>query len=161
MITAAFEWEFKRNYPRGITKSKKTIDAEKKVTDIINDLIKNNTGKSKEIFKFLKKLIKSDNLESRIIEYGKDYGNISDIFGNHLYGLNKEKLNYKQMGKRLSDQRNHFAHGDIDKEFIGLSLLDLIYLEYVIYIMQLKFYGLDDDAIKYSINDLFRCNLSL
>ena len=65
------------------------------------------------------------------------------------------------MGKRLSDQRNHFAHGDIDKEFIGLSLLDLIYLEYVIYIMQLKFYGLDDDAIKYSINDLFRCNLSL
>lgn len=161
MITAAFEWEFKRNYPRGITKSKKTIDAEKKVTDIINDLIKNNTGKSKEIFKFLKKLIKSDNLESRIIEYGKDYGNISDIFGNHLYGLNKEKLNYKQMGKRLSDQRNHFAHGDIDKKIIGLSLLDLIYLEYVIYIMQLKFYGLDDDAIKHSINDLFRCNLSL
>ena len=65
------------------------------------------------------------------------------------------------MGKRLSDQRNHFAHGDIDKKIIGLSLLDLIYLEYVIYIMQLKFYGLDDDAIKHSINDLFRCNLSL
>lgn len=161
MITAAFEWEFKRNYPNGITKNKKTIEAEKKVTDIIDDFIKNNTGKSKEIFKFLKKLIKSDNLESRIIEYGKDYGNISDIFGNHLYGLNNEKLNYKHMGKRLSDQRNHFAHGDIDKEFIGLSLLDLIYLEYVIYIMQLKFYGLDDDMIKHSINDLFRYNLAL
>ncbi|MCM1370711.1 MAG: hypothetical protein NC181_02320 [Clostridium sp.] len=161
MITAAFEWEFKRNYPLGIAKSKKTIEAEKRVTDIIDDLIKNNTGKSKEIFKFLKKLIKSDNLESRIIEYGNDYGNISDIFGNHLYNLNNEKLDYKQMGKRLSDQRNHFAHGDIDKEFIGLSLLDLIYLEYIVYIMQLKFYGLDDDMIKCAINDLFRCNLAL
>lgn len=161
MITAAFEWEFNRNYPIGITKSKKTIEAEKRVTDIIDDLIKNNTGKSKKIFKFLKKLIKSDNLESRIIEYGKDYGNISDMFGNHLYNLNNEKLNYKQMGKRLSDQRNYFAHGKIDKEFIGLSLLDLIYLEYIVYIMQLKFYGLDDDVIKRAINDLFRCNLAL
>lgn len=161
MITAAFEWEFKRNYPIGITKSKKTIEAEKRVTDIIEGLIKNNTGKSKEIFKFLKKLIKSDNLESRIIEYGRDYSSISDLFGNHLYNINNEKLDYKQMGKRLSDQRNHFAHGDIDKEFIGLSLLDLIYLEYIVYIMQLKFYGLDDDMIKHAINDLFRCNLAL
>ncbi len=161
MITAAFEWEFKRNYPMGIEKSLRTVKAEENVTNILDNLIKVNTGKSKEIFKFLKKLVKTDNLESRIIEYGKRYGNISDIFGNHLYSLNGEKLNYNQMGKRLSDQRNHFAHGDIDKDFIGLSLLDLIYLEYIIYIMQLKFYGLDDDKIKYVINDLFRCNLAL
>lgn len=161
MITAAFEWEFNRAYPNGIVKNRKTQDAEENVTNIINSLINNNTGKSKNIFKFLKKLISTDNLESRIIEYGKDYSNISDIFGNHLYSLNNEELNYKQMGKRLSDQRNHFAHGDIDKEFIGLSLLDLIYLEYIIYIMQLKFYGLDDDMIKCAINDLFRCNIAL
>ena len=161
MITAAFEWEFKRNYPKGIEKSKKTKEAEIKVTKIINNLIKQNSGKSKEILKFLKKLIKTDNLESRIIEYGKHYRNVSDVFGNHLYNINNEELNYRQMGKRLSDQRNHFAHGDIDKEFIGLSLLDLIYLEYVIYIMQLKFYGLDDNKIKYAINDLFGCNIAL
>ena len=161
MITAAFEWEFKRNYPMGIEKSLRTVKAEENVINILDNLIKDNTGKSKEIFKFLKKLVKTDNLESRIIEYGKRYGNISDIFGNHLYSLNGEKLNYNQMGKRLSDQRNHFAHGDIDKDFIGLSLIDLIYLEYIIYIMQLKFYGLDDDKIKYVINDLFRCNLAL
>ena len=70
-------------------------------------------------------------------------------------------MNYKEMGKRLSDQRNHFAHGDIDKEFIGLSLLDLVYLEYIIYIMQLKFYGVDDNNIKKAINDLFGCNIAL
>lgn len=161
MITAAFEWEFKRNYHVGIEKSLKTREAEDNVSNIIDKLIKENTGKSKEILKFLKKLIRSDNLASRIIEYGKHYGNISDIFGNHLYSINDEKLNYKEMGKRLSDQRNHFAHGDIDKEFIGLSLLDLVYLEYIIYIMQLKFYGIEDDEIKHAINDLFRCNIAL
>lgn len=155
MITAAFEWEFNRNFPDGIVKDQKAKEAEKRVSGLISSLISDNTGKSKEILKFLKKLIGSDSLENRIIEYGKVYGNLSDVFGDNLYALNDEKLDYRQMGKRLADQRNHFAHGDIDKEFIGLSLLDLIYLEYIIYIMQLKFYGLDDDNITSAIKDLF------
>lgn len=161
MITAGFEWEFKRNYPNGIKKRIQTIKAEQTVTDIIDSLIKGHTGKAKEIFKYLAKLISTDNLESRIITYGRDYNNISTIFGNHLYKLNNEELKYNEMGKRLADQRNHFAHGDIDKEFIGLSLLDLIYLEYIVYIIQLKFYGIEDDKIKFAINDLFSCRLAL
>lgn len=161
MITAGFEWEFNRNYPEGVKKSEARKIAEEDVTKMIGDLINKNSGKSKQILKFLKKVIKSDSLESKIITYGKDYNGISDIFGNRLYNINNENLNYKDMGKRLSDQRNHFAHGDIDKEFIGLSLLDLVYLEYVIYIMQLKFYGVDDNNIKKAINDLFGCNIAL
>lgn len=161
MITAGFEWEFNRNYTEGIKKSNARKKAEENVTNIIEELINKSSGKSKQILKFLKKLIKSDSLESKIITYGKDYNDISDIFGNRLYSINNEKLNYRDMGKRLSDQRNHFAHGDIDKEFIGLSLLDLVYLEYVIYIIQLKFYGVDDDNIKRGINDLFCCNIVL
>lgn len=161
MITAGFEWEFKRNYPNGIKKSVQTIKAEQTVTNIIKDLIKSHSGKTKEIFKYLKKFISTDNLESRIITYGNDYDNISTDFGNHLYKLNDEELKYNEMGKRLADQRNHFAHGDIDKEFIGLSLLDLIYLEYIIYIIQLKFYEIEDDKIRLAINDLFSCHLAL
>lgn len=161
MITAGFEWEFKRNYPNGIKKRIQTIKAEQTVTDIIDSLIKGHTGKTKEIFKYLAKLISTDNLESRIITYRRDYNNISTIFGNHLYKLNNEELKYNEMGKRLANQRNHFAHGDIDKEFIGLSLLDLMYLEYIVYIIQLKFYGIEDDKIKFAINDLFSCRLAL
>lgn len=161
MITAGFEWEFKRNYPNGIEKSTKTIEVEEKVTTIINNLIEEHTGKTKEIFKYLKKLISVDNLKSKIIKYGCDYGNISDDFGQHLYKLNNEELKYNEMGERLANQRNHFAHGDIDKEFIGLSLLDLIYLEYIVYIIQLKFYDIENDKIKLAINDLFSCHLVL
>ena len=161
MITAGFEWEFNRNYPEGVKKSDTRKKAEENVTNIIEELISKNSGRSKEILKFLKKLIKSDSLESKIITYGRDYNEISDIFGIRLYSINNEKLNYRDMGKRLSDQRNHFAHGDIDKEFIGLSLLDLVYLEYVIYIIQLKFYEVDDNNIKKAVNDLFGCNITL
>ena len=75
--------------------------------------------------------------------------------------LNGKELNYKDMGKRISDQRNNFAHGNLDKEFIGLSLLDLIYLQFIIYIMQLKFYEIEDEKIKKCINELFARNLSL
>lgn len=161
MITAGFEWEFKRTYPKGVKKSKKRKEAEQKVTSTINRLIRNNSGKSKEIYRFLKKLIKSDSLESSIVQYGKDFGEISDVFGNRLYSLNAETLNYSKMGNRISKQRNHFAHGDIDQEFIGLSLLDLVYLEYVIYIMQLKYYGIDNDKIKHAIKELFGCSITI
>ena len=161
MITAAFEWEFSRQYPDGCTKSKETIDAEKDVSNEIQKLIDKVSGKRKKICKFLKRLIKSTSLQTEIIQIGKDYSSIIDIFGNHLYQINGEELNYSEMGQRLSDQRNHFAHGDLDKDFIGLSLLDLMFLEYVVYAMQLKNYGLSDIEIQRSINELFHCGLAL
>ena len=65
------------------------------------------------------------------------------------------------MGQRLSEQRNHFAHGDLDKDFIGLSLLDLMFMENVIYAMQLKCYDVDDKAIQRAIKDLFRYNIDI
>ena len=65
------------------------------------------------------------------------------------------------MGERLANQRNHFAHGDLDKEFIGLSLLDLMHMEYVIYALQLKHYGISNENIRKSINELFHLGYAL
>mgnify|MGYP000156951314 FL=1 len=62
------------------------------------------------------------------------------------------------MGDRLANQRNNFAHGNLNKDFIGFSLLDLIYLEYIIYAMQLRYYGISDINIRKAINNLFRLN---
>lgn len=64
------------------------------------------------------------------------------------------------MGKRLAVQRNHFAHGDLDEEIITDSLLDLMFLEYIIYAMQLKHYGVSNRCIQMAINDLFHRNIS-
>lgn len=161
MITAAFEWTFNKNYPNGVNKKPVSIEAEKNASATLNELINNSTGKLKEIYKFLIKLIGSNSLQAKIEQMGKDYNDIIRIFGDHLYSMNNEVLSYSEMGLRISKQRNNFAHGNLNKDFIGLSLLDLIYLEYVIYAMQLKEYGVDKLLIQKAINDLFGCALAI
>lgn len=161
MITAAFEWEFHRAYPDGVPKKEATVKVEAEATEAILKLIKTSSGKLKKKFQFLKKLIKSDSLQTEIVKTGEDYDELIGVFGKRLYQLNNENLVYSEMGERLANQRNHFAHGDLDKDFIGLSLLDLIYVEYVIYALQLKHYGVADDCIRKSINDLFHLNFAL
>lgn len=161
MITAAFEWEFRQSYPNGIVKSEKTKRAEETVTAHIQQCIEQTSGKEKDIYRFLRKLVKSDSLQTEIVQMGKDYSEILDVFGDSLYRQNGQTLNYSEMGARLSAQRNHFAHGDLDKDFIGLSLLDVVYMELVVYAMQLRKYGLEISQIQKAINDLFNLSFAL
>ena len=67
MITAAFEWEFHRSYPDGVKKDSTTIDAENSVYEEIQRLINNTRGKIRKIYKFLKRLVRSNSLQSEII----------------------------------------------------------------------------------------------
>lgn len=159
MITAAFEWEFRRIFPDGVSKKDKKLQAEERAVQVLQKLIDNSTGELKSIYKYLQKNIGSSPLSGKIAFVGKSLVGTIDMFGKYLYGLNDEELNYSKMGERLSQQRNNFAHGNLDKDFVGLSLLDLIFLEIVLYAMQLKYYGLEDINIKKAINDLFHKNL--
>lgn len=159
MITAAFEWEFSRLYPNGVKKSEKIINAENQCKQHLEVLISENTGKVRDIYKhFLKQLENEGSLPEKVIQIGKDFSEMTEDFGKGLYKLNDSQLNYSKMAERLSAQRNHFAHGDLDKEFIGDSLLDLIYLEWVIYAIQLKYYGIPYEKRRTAINDLFGLN---
>ena len=81
--------------------------------------------------------------------------------GNYLYSINNSKLNYNEMGDRISKQRNNFAHGNLDMDIIDLSLLDLMFLERVIYAMQLNYWGIPSHNIRHIINDLFNMRLVL
>lgn len=159
MITAAFEWEFRRIFPDGVVKKDKKIEAEKQATQVLQELIDDSTGELRSIYKYLQKNIGSNPLSGKIAFVGKSLAETIDMFGKYLYSLNDEELKYSEMGERLSQQRNNFAHGNLDKDFVGLSLLDLIFLEIVLYAMQLKYYGLEDINIKKAVNELFHKNL--
>ena len=161
MITAAFEWEFRRMKPDGLPKSESRKQAEEKAISAIDELISTRPGKEKDIYKFLKKLIGAASLKTEIVAACDELDTVVGVFGKRLYSMNHHELVYADMGDRLSEQRNHFAHGDIDKDFIGMSLLDLIFMEYVIYAMQLKYYGVEDYCIKKAINDLFHINCAI
>lgn len=159
MTTAAFEWEFSRAYPDGIKKSNSRLNAEHEALAQIQTLIDNSTGKLKSIYQFLHGLIGSSPLQAKLILIGKDFDEIIGIIGKRLYSLNDTELLYSEMGKRIADQRNHYAHGDLDIDFIDLSLLDVVFLERIIYAMQLKFYGVGTTSIQQAVNELFGCGL--
>lgn len=157
---AAFEWEFSRAYPKGIPKGEDELALEKIVTEAIQVLIDGSTGDLKKKYKDIRYHIKkSDTLEKKIIHMGENLDSIIGIFGKQLYSLNETELLYSEMGRRLSDQRNHYAHGDLDMDFIDKSLLDLVFVERMVYAMQLKYYGIDDKNIQKAINELFKCNI--
>ena len=160
--TAAFEWEFRRLYPDGIPKSTKRLEAEHKAEEKLNELIENCSGDTKRILKFVRRAVSwQETLQSKVEKVGHDLSDTIDIFGQQLYSLNGEVLNYSEMGKRLADQRNNYAHGNLDKEFIGNSLLDLVYLQRIVYAMQLSYYGIECRRVQQAVNQLFRCNLVL
>ena len=161
MLTSAFEWEFRRIYPNGVKKSEAALAVEKTATEEIEILFRRSTGRLRNKYRYLKKRIKDDPLQSEIVQVGTDFAEIINLFGERLYSLSNEKLIYSEMGQRLADQRNHFAHGDLDKDFIDLSLLDLIFLERIVYAMQLKYYAIEAPKIQSAINDLFHCGFAL
>ena len=161
MITAAFEWEFRRIFPEGVKKKDAKIKAEEQAKQVLQELIDSSKGELKGIYKYMQKNNGSSPLSGKITFVGKNLVEIIDMFGKYLYSLNGEELNYSEMGERLSQQRNNYAHGNLDKDFVGLSLLDLIFLEIVLYAMQLKYYGLEDIKIKKALNELFHKNLMI
>lgn len=161
MITAAFEWEFRRIFPNGVKKKSKKQDAERITHKIIEKAIKQNSGEVKRILKYLDKNVGSDPLSAKILFVGEELKDIVDVLGEYLYRTNDEELNYSDMGNRLAEQRNDFAHGNLDKDFNGLALLDLVFLEQIIYAMQLSYYGIGKKSVKKALNDLFNMNLIL
>ena len=142
-------------------KNESTLRIESQVENALNELIASSSRDLKRKYKYLLKVSKSNSLQNEVIKMGEDFHDIIGIFGDRLYKMNGEQLHYNEMGERIANQRNNFAHGNLDKDFIGSALLDVIYMEYVVYAMQLKKYGVSDLNIRKSINDLFNLRIAI
>lgn len=138
LTSAAFEWEFNQAYPSGVVKSEARVAAEQRVAAQMDKCINQSSGKAKAILKYAKKSIGFSNLESKIVQAGRDFHEMIGAFGKGLYKRNDEEFSYEVIGSRLAEQRNDFAHGNIDKDFKGAAILDLLFLRYLVYAMQLK-----------------------
>ena len=55
-------------------------------------------------------------MKDEIVQMGKDFSDILGLFADRLYKINDEVLKYSEMGERLSEQRNRFAHGNLNKD---------------------------------------------
>ena len=119
--------------------------------------IQSNTGELKKQYKFLQRLIGADGLSQRIVQIGKDYNDLIYDIGKYLYSINElsDEFDYEKIGKRIQDQRNNFAHGNLDKEFEETAVLDLLYLERVVYLLQLSLYGIENNIAIEQVKRLF------
>ena len=159
--TAAFEWEFSRLFSEDEWKSEQRKILEEEASKELERLIENSTGKLKKIYKDLKKSVVSYlSLSQKISQIFEEYGvTILDKFGRYMYKLNNISYNHSEIAERIGKQRNNFAHGNLDKEFINESLLDVVFLEQIVLVMQLQYFGIDEVATKKIINEVFRHNL--
>ncbi|CQR24973.1 hypothetical protein BN1356_01318 [Streptococcus varani] len=161
--TAAFEWEFSRLFSEDKWKSEKRKNLEEEASKELERLIETSTGKLKQIYKDLKKsAISYLSLSQKINQIFEEYGmTVLDIFGRYMYKLNNVSYDHSEIGERIGKQRNNFAHGNLDKEFINESLLDVVFLEQIILAMQLQYFGIDEIGTKKIINEIFHHNLAL
>ena len=105
---------------------------------------------------------KKGSLSQKIGQIFEEYGaTLLDLFGRSMYKLNNISYNHSEIGERIGKQRNNFAHGNLDKEFINESLLDVVFLEQIVLAMQLQYFGIDELKTKKIINEVFRHNLTV
>lgn len=62
---------------------------------------------------------------------------------------------FVKIGERIASQRNAFTHGNLSKSLNKDTLVDIGFLKIIVYAMQLKTIGLDDNAIYNTIEQLF------
>lgn len=94
-------------------------------------------------------------LKDRIAQAAKDFDDVIGGFFRSLCFENQITLDYFAMAQPLAEQRNRYAHGDLEQDFDSVSIYGLTYLEWLIYAMQLRRCGVDDEHIREAVADLF------
>ncbi len=167
LVTAAFEWECNEVYGNYKYKENKEF---REVTDLIYSILeeekKKFKGKRKNYFNTYQKSFKYTgvSLMEKLQYVLKDNDEILSTFIKGLFKLNNisdKEQSYKRIAERIGIQRNNFAHGQIDKEFNELVVIDFIILEWLLYSMRLKSLKFEVPIIKIMINELFGRNYNL
>lgn len=157
IISSAFEWEFNQLFPNGVEHKKKTVETIQNIKEKLKN-ISTEDRKEKNIMDNVIKHIGEDNLESKIIFANNKLREISNMFLEQLCNYNKIN-NKNEIFTSLQKLRNDCAHGNMDIDLKADGFVGIIYLERLIYIMQLKRLGLDVDKIKMAVDELFDSGL--
>lgn len=161
MIVSAFEWEYRKLFPGGVVKKPERIKAEDEVWNAIESLRVSSRGRVRKIYKDLRDHVRDNNLAAKIEHVTKELNDLLDPFGKYLYSVNETELKYKEMSERLATQRNNYAHGNLDKEFDETTILDLMLLQKIILLMQLKRVGVSDLRAQKAVCHLYHLNIEL
>ncbi len=162
MILAAFEREFRNIYGDNVRRSEDYKKTKERIIELIEDYTKDLTGKRKKYAKrFAKGIRNSDASYGDNFKYAlNDCKCIMEPFILRRYNGTYEEI-AEEISSRVNDLRNGIAHSRLDMELEGQHLIDIKFVEELLYVMRLKKIGIEDNTIQNVINELFNEKLPL
>ena len=156
MTMAAFEGEYDRLNPPESQKPKR-VKAQNAIRATLEKLIEDTTGEEKGIYNRFLNQVEYRPLMDEIYSSMKKYLGVIQVFGKYRYSA--EEFDLQKIAKRLADQRDAFAHGNLAKPFEMESVHDIRLLECLIFTMQLSKYEIPNENIIGIIKKLFKVNI--
>ncbi|HAN09534.1 MAG TPA: hypothetical protein DCP90_02860 [Clostridiales bacterium] len=162
IITAGFEREFMMFYGENL-KTRENEIFKKIKSELISKISEVKTEKSSKEKKYVSSaerfIEKWDfSLEDKIRRSIKDFKYIVDLYVKYV---NDDEYREVDIPKRVSEQRNNYAHGNIDVEMNGLVVLDLRLIEIINYAFVLRKLGQDDKSICKTVFQLFSIKMMI
>lgn len=152
---AAFEQSFDALYPQGFPHSEERITAEKNVQEKIEPLEENSAGKEKDIYKGFLKHIRMEALSDKI-EYALNQ--FAPCLDPIRRGAGLSDSTAEEIAQVCAGLRNHVDHGSTNETITQKDADCFALLRALIYALQLKKAGYDENDIKTSICFVFGVN---
>lgn len=148
---AAFESEFDNLYPNGIPYSEERKNIEDEIVSEITPLMEKSVSRKKKIYKgFIKHVHMEslrDKMEYALVEYSGCIKTIKNRFA--------KDMSYKEIAEVCSNARNDIDHGNKLNGLDQKVVQGYIIIRGLIYAIQLSRFGMKQDEINSSINNLF------
>lgn len=145
ILLAAFQYEFDRFY--SVEHSQSSTKIKNEMFNELSKLMENSNNKKKKKYQVIIDHLDDDILEAKILHIFKKYPNTMERLGKKIYTRNNFNYDKNEIATRLAKQRNNFAHGNIKNKFELISLVDFLFLEKIVYFIQLVNLGLDEDDV--------------
>lgn len=160
MTTAGFEYVFKKVY-KEIKHRDKTIKMRNDLKTRLEEIKENITvTREKNMIDYMiKNYLDDDDIKAKIIEVNKKMYKIPEKIVRELLKINNRTDKFNNVCEQVRVIRNKYAHGDLNVEMKNKNrnaIIGVIMLERIIYLMQLKEIGIEDEKIYNEVlNDIF------
>ena len=156
MILSAFEREFRNIYGQDVRRADEYKQTKSEVIKLIEEFADTLGGKQRKYAKGFAKGIKNsdssygDNLKFAL----EDCRSIMEPFITRRFEGNYEDI-INDVSININEIRNGIAHSRLDMELEARNLVDIQFVEEMLYAIRLKKMGIDNTVIQKAINELF------
>ena len=148
---AAFESEFDNLHPNGIPYSEERKNIEDEIVSEITPLMEKSASRKKKIYRGFIKHVHMESLRDKMEYALGEYSGCIETIKNRF----AKDMSYKEIAEVCSNARNDIDHGNKLNGLDQKVVRGYIVIRGLIYAIQLSRFGMKQDEINSSINNLF------